>query len=111
MIEVSNDITTTAVAITGGVGGILFGLQKAIKSWSADRGDIQKNSIDSDLFQRMSAEISRLAATNQQQEQEIAELREKFTSLLNEFTQFRMENAKQAIELATLKERLKRYEP
>lgn len=110
-MDINQDVLTNSATLLGAVGAIVFGLQKAIKSWSADRGEIQKIGIDSELFQRMSAELTRLAATNQAQEKEIQELRDKFSALLSEFTTFRVESAKREAELTSLRERLKRYEP
>lgn len=109
-MEINQEVVTNAGGILGAISVIVFGAQKAIKSWSADRGDIQKMGIETELFNRMSAEMKRLAETNQTQEKEIQELRDKFAKLLDEFTAFRVESAKRDTEIVSLRERLKKYE-
>ena len=106
MFEVNPDITTTVASIVGGAGAIIFGLSKAIKVWSSDRGEIQKFSSESDLFQRMSSELKRLGETNKAQEEEIAELRAKISVLLDDFNNFKIASARRDAELAALRVRL-----
>lgn len=105
-MEVNQDLVVNTSAIMGAVTAIIFGFQKAIKSWSSDRGDIQKIGIESDLFNRMNAELTRLTAVNKAQEQEIADLREKCNKLIDEFSAFKIEGAKRDVELAALRVRL-----
>lgn len=106
MIEINNDVATNAAALLGGVGTIIFALQKAIKSWSADRSDIQKMGIDSDLFARMSSEIKRLSETNQAQEKEIDDLRVKCATIGEDFIKFKLEAISKDIVIRDLQHRL-----
>jgi len=110
MIELNPDITTTVATITGGVGAIVFGVSKAVKVWAQDRGEIQKYSAEADLFQRMNTELTRLAAVNQAQEQEISELREKLSKLVDDFAAFKQTVIAKDMEISTLKAKLQKYE-
>lgn len=95
-MEVNSDLITNSTSIIAAVGAVIFGLQKAIKMWSADRGDIQKIGIDTDLYTRLNQELTRLSKTNEEQAEEITELRDKYTALLEEFTQFKVDCATKA---------------
>lgn len=105
-MEINQDFVANAGALFGAIGVVVFGAQKAIKTWSEGRNDIQKIGIDSDLFTRMSNEIKRLSDTNQTLEQEIDELRTKHTKILQEFSAFRLETTERQIMLLTLKQQL-----
>lgn len=105
-MELNTDVATNAAALLGGAGTIIFALQKAIKSWSADRNDIQKMGLDSDLFTRMSSEIKRLSDTNQAQEQEIDELRAKCANISEEFIKFKLESISKDMAIRDLQHRL-----
>lgn len=105
-MEINQEFFVTATSIFGAIGAVVFGLQKAIKSWSADRSDIQKIGMETDLFGRMSAEIKRLAETNQRQEQEIIELRDKCATITEMFAEFKIETTEKTIELMHLKQQL-----
>jgi chromosome segregation ATPase len=105
-MEVNQDIVTNTSAIIGAIVAIVFGAQKAIKSWSADRGDIAKIGIESDLFTRMNNELKRLGDTNKAQEQEIQDLRDRIGHLLEEFNAFKTASAQRDAELAALRVRL-----
>ncbi len=100
------DMLVNLGAALAGLGGTFFAIQKAVKMWTADRGDIQKIGIDSELYTRMNAELTRLAQTNIEQEKEIAELRDKYVKLLNEFDQFKQEATLKNLQLIELTSRL-----
>jgi hypothetical protein len=105
-MEISQDLVTNTSAIVAAIGAIVFGAQKAIKSWSADRGDIQKIGIDSDLYVRMNQEMIRLSKVNQDQETEINELRAKCNKISDEFTQFKMDTITKDMAMLELKHQL-----
>lgn len=106
MMEINQDLVTNATAIFAAIGAVVFGAQKAIKAWTADRGDIAQIGIASDLYTRMNAELTRLANTNKDQEAEITELRNKCAKISEDFAQFKMDSAEKALQLITLKQQL-----
>lgn len=105
-MEINQEVLTNASAIFGAIGAIVFGAQKAIKAWSNDRGDIQKIGLETELFNRMSSEIKRLSETNQNQEKEIQELRDKCATISEDFASFKLDSTEKQIELIRLKQQL-----
>lgn len=105
-MEINQDLVTNTSAIMAALGAIVFGAQKAIKSWSADRGDIQKIGIDTELYARMSAEMARLSKVNQDQEVEIKELRDKYMAISEQFNKFKLESVSKDITILDLKRQL-----
>ena len=102
-MNIDQELVTNASAIIAAIGAIVFGAQKAIKVWSTDRGDIAQIGMASELYSRMNAELTRLAKTNQDQEVEINDLRNKCTKISEEFAQFKLESAEKSMQLVTLK--------
>lgn len=92
-MEINNEVITNAAGILGTIGAVVFGLQKTIKIWTADRGDIQKIGIDSDLFKRLNEELKRLSETNQHQEKELEDMRQKYLKLIEDFTMIKIDAA------------------
>lgn len=105
-MEVNQDLATNATAIAAAIGAVVFGAQKAIKSWSSDRGDIQKIGIDTELYARMSQEMARLSKVNKDQEEEIRELRDKCIKIGEDFNQFKLETVAKDMVILELKQRL-----
>lgn len=106
MMEINQEVLTNASAIFGAIGAIVFGAQKAIKAWSNDRGDIQKIGLETELFNRMSSEIKRLSETNQNQEKEIQELRDKCATISEDFVKFKLEAISKDMALLDMKRQL-----
>jgi len=105
-MEINQELITNSTAIFAAIGAVVFGAQKAIKAWSADRGDIAQIGIASDLYTRMNAELTRLARTNQEQEIEITDLRNKCVKISEDFAQFKLDSADKSMQLIVLKQQL-----
>jgi hypothetical protein len=105
-MEINQDLVTNTSAIIAALGAIVFGAQKAIKSWSADRGDIQKIGIDTDLYARMNQEMTRLSKVNLDQEVEIKELRDKCNNIMEQFSQFKYDTIAKDMAMLDLKRQL-----
>jgi len=101
-----NDLVTYASGTVAAVGGVVFGLQKIIKMWSSDKKDIYKNSVETDLFQRLSDETKRLHEQNINLSKTIEHLREELGKLHEEITILRIENTTLRREISALHDEL-----
>ncbi len=101
-----SDLLTYASGLVAAVGGVVFGLQKAVKMWSSDKKDIYKNNVETDLFQRLSDETKRLHEQNQTLSKTIEHLREELGKLHEEITNLRIENTTLRQEVSALHEEL-----
>lgn len=102
MGPINPDLIANGSSIIAAVGVVVFGLQKAVKAWSVDRGDIQKIDIDSSLYQRLNAELERLDGLNKEYATEIKELRNQYSTLQEEFNDFKLEHATKDILISNM---------
>lgn len=102
MGPINPDLLVNGTSILTAVGVIAFAIQKAVKAWSIDRGDIQKLDIDTSLFQRMNAELERLDELNKEYTSEIKILREQYLELQREFENFKIESSSKNVLISNM---------
>lgn len=101
-----NDLIQYASGTVTVIAAAVFGLQKAMKMWSSDKKDIYKNTIETDLFQRLSDETKRLHEQNISLTDTIEHLRKELSKLHDEITNLRIENATLRQEVSALHDEL-----
>lgn len=108
-MEVDSTLLSYVSGTMATAGAVLYGLQKALKSWSADKKDILKDNIETDLFQRLSDETKRQHDQNVTLSSTIESLRAELARLHQEVSSLRVENTTLRLEVAALHDGINQF--